>query len=215
MIHENFHSAVLKRIEWVEGILTVTFLNDKVFSYVVPDINTYYELAGAASIGGYYTKNIKGKFESFSFNPDKVNYTTMIKMQIIGHLGKDALVKNVNGKTVINFSVAHSERYKNAAGELVEKTTWADCAYWTDKVNVAPYLLKGTLVYVEGQPEADVFTSTGGVATATLRMRVGMVQLLGAKSENAAAPVANKQQAPTTSTPPPQAASAAVDDLPF
>ena len=40
----------------------------------------------------------------------------MIKMQVIGHLGQDATVNNVNGKSVINFSVAHSEKYKNKDG---------------------------------------------------------------------------------------------------
>ena len=37
----------------------------------------------------------------------------MIKMQIIGHLGQDSQVNDVNGKKVINFSVAHSEKFKN------------------------------------------------------------------------------------------------------
>ena len=35
---------------------------------------------------------------------------TMIKMQVIGNLGKDCLVNNVNGRTVINFCVAHTEK---------------------------------------------------------------------------------------------------------
>lgn len=33
-------------------------------------------------------------------------------MRVIGNLGKDAIANNVNGKTVINFSVASTERYK-------------------------------------------------------------------------------------------------------
>ena len=115
-------------------------------------------------------------------------------MQIIGHLGKDAIVKEVNGKNVINFSVAHSEKYKNAQGEQVTKSTWAECAYWTDKTGVVPYLVKGAQVYVEGQPEADAYTSKEGKAMGTLRLRVGNIQLLGggqATQDNAAAPVAN------------------------
>ena len=36
----------------------------------------------------------------------------MIKLQVIGNLGRDAVMNNVNGKTVINFTVAHSEKYK-------------------------------------------------------------------------------------------------------
>ena len=40
----------------------------------------------------------------------------MIKLQIVGNLGKDCIMKEVNGRNVINFSVAHTERYKDAQG---------------------------------------------------------------------------------------------------
>ena len=61
----------------------------------------------------------------------------MINLQVIGHLGNDANVNNVNGKTVVNFSVAHSEKWKDAQGNDKDKTTWVSCAYWSEKVNVA------------------------------------------------------------------------------
>ena len=77
----------------------------------------------------------------------------MIKLQVIGHLGRDAQVNNVNGKNVINFTVAHSERFKDAQGNQKDRTIWVDCAYWTDRTAVAPYLKKGTQVYAEGQPD--------------------------------------------------------------
>ncbi len=103
----------------------------------------------------------------------------MIKLQVIGNLGKDCIVKEVNGKTVINFSVAHSERYKDSQGNQKERTTWVECAYWTDKTAVAQYLVKGKTVYSEGFPEADAYTNKEGQVSATLRMRVQSIQLLG------------------------------------
>ena len=57
----------------------------------------------------------------------------MIKLQVIGNLGKDGTVNTVNGKNVINFSVAHTEKYRDAQGTQKERTTWVECAYWTDK----------------------------------------------------------------------------------
>ncbi len=145
----------------------------------------------------------------------------MIKLQIIGNLGKDCIVKEVNGKNVINFSVAHTERYKDSQGTQKERTTWVECAYWTDKTAVAPYLTKGRTVYAEGSPEAEAYTNKEGQAAATLRMRVQNVQLLGnnsgegqgAHSGNvtntgmAPRPVATSEVATTTVAP--------VDDLPF
>jgi single-strand DNA-binding protein len=103
----------------------------------------------------------------------------MIKLQIIGNLGADCIQKEINGKTVINFNVAHSEKYKDAQGNLKERTTWVNCAYWTDKTAVAQYLTKGKTVYAEGSPEADAYLNKDNQAAATLRMRVLNLQLLG------------------------------------
>ena len=108
----------------------------------------------------------------------------MIKLQVIGHLGKDCTTNVVNGKNVINFSVAHSERYKDATGNPIERTIWVDCAYWTERTAVAPYLKKGQLVYAEGTPEVRSYTKNDGTAGTSLTLRVLNVQLLGsAKGE--------------------------------
>lgn len=77
----------------------------------------------------------------------------MVKTLIIGHLGKDAVVNQVNGRTVINFNVAHTESYKDQQGAKIEKTLWANCSYWTDRTGIAPYLTKGKLIFVEGAPD--------------------------------------------------------------
>src|SRR3954467_8018771 len=114
--------------------------------------------------------------------------STMIKLQIIGHLGKDCVVNTVNGKNVINFTVAHTEKYRDSQGNNQEKTTWVDCAYWTDRTAISPYLTKGKQVFVEGQPEVRSFTRQDGTAGASLSMRVREVQLLGGRGESAGVP---------------------------
>jgi single-strand DNA-binding protein len=103
----------------------------------------------------------------------------MIKLQVIGNLGKDCVTNSVNGKSVINFSVAHTEKYKDASGMQKESTIWVECAYWTDRTAVAPYLKKGTQVYVEGAPELRTYTKGDGSFGASLSLRVLNVQLLG------------------------------------
>ncbi|TDX00590.1 single-stranded DNA-binding protein [Dinghuibacter silviterrae] len=108
----------------------------------------------------------------------------MIKLQIVGNLGRDGVLKEVNGKNVINFSVAHTERFRDASGNQQERTTWVDCSYWTDRTGVAPYLKKGTLVYAEGTPTAEAYTGRDGNAGVALRLRVFSLQLLGPSPRN-------------------------------
>jgi single-strand DNA-binding protein len=108
----------------------------------------------------------------------------MLKLQMIGHLGKDCTVNAVNGRNVINFSVAHSERFKDNAGTPREKTTWVECAYWTEKVAIVPYLRKGQLVHLEGVPDVRHFTRNDGTPGVALTLRVFGIQLLGTSKEN-------------------------------
>jgi single-strand DNA-binding protein len=156
----------------------------------------------------------------------------MIKLQIVGNLGKDCIVKEVNGQNVINFSVAHTERYKDRQGNQKERTTWVECAYWTDKTAVAQYLTKGKTVYAEGAPEAEAYMNKDNQAAATLRMRVQNIQLLGGSGGDAPAQQqsggsssynqgnqSNSSYSPASNNPVASAAASvasdAADDLPF
>ena len=123
----------------------------------------------------------------------------MIKLQIIGNLGKDCIVKEVNGKNVINFSVAHSEKFRDAQGVEKERTTWVECAYWIEKTNVAQYLTKGRTVYAEGYPQADAYANKDGQPAATLRMRVTNIQLLSSNNGGGEGG-STQQQYPTSNT---------------
>lgn len=100
-------------------------------------------------------------------------------MSVIGHLGKDAEMNTVGGKQVINFSVAHTEKYKDAQGQQREKTLWVDAAWWSDRAGILPYLKKGSQVYVDGQPDIRLWTGKDGKSGASLVLRVSTVQLVG------------------------------------
>ncbi len=145
----------------------------------------------------------------------------MIKMQVIGRLGKDCVVNTVNGKNVINFTVAHSEKYKDSQGINQEKTTWVDCAYWTDRTAISPYLVKGTQVYVEGNPEVRSFTRQDGTGGASLSLRVRDVQLLGSKADGGGVSSSSYSGAASTGSssagnvPAASEVTEPIDDLPF
>jgi single-strand DNA-binding protein len=144
--------------------------------------------------------------------------SNMIKLTAIGNLGKDAVLNNVNGKNVINFTVAHTEKFKDAQGNQKDKTIWVDCAYWTERVAIHPYLKKGTQVYVEGQPDVRSYTTKEGVNGATLSLRVASVQLLGSRpNEGGSGSTGSYQSAPISSGSAPAASEITepMDDLPF
>ncbi len=102
----------------------------------------------------------------------------MIKLTVIGNLGRDAVVRDAQGKSVISFSVAHTEKFKDSNGVQKDKTTWVECNYWSERVNLVPYLKKGNQVYVEGQPTIDVYENKEGQKVASVKLRVTQVQLL-------------------------------------
>ncbi|HZG25594.1 MAG TPA: single-stranded DNA-binding protein [Chitinophagaceae bacterium] len=147
----------------------------------------------------------------------------MIKLQVIGNLGKDCLTNNVNGKTVMNFSVAHTEKIKDAQGNLKDKTIWVECAYWSERTGVAPYLKKGTQVYVDGTPDLRTYTKNDGTTGTSLSLRVNTVQLIGGANKGgenmAEAPAMSGAASGTYSSQPKQASPGDInepmDDLPF
>lgn len=127
----------------------------------------------------------------------------MIQTTLIGNIGKDATTALVSGKNVINFSVGVTEKRKD--GESF--TLWVDCAYWTDKLNILPYLTKGTQVYVSGQPSVRTYVSNAGEPKASLVVRVNGIQLLGSTTRaEEAQPEVVKKTTPTETAP---------EDLPF
>lgn len=78
----------------------------------------------------------------------------MIKAMIIGNLGADAVVKNINGVDYTTFSVAHS--VKKSTGE--EKTTWIECLM-RGAGSLVQYLVKGQMVFVLGDFDANIYDS--------------------------------------------------------
>ncbi len=149
----------------------------------------------------------------------------MIKLQIVGNLGADCIQKEINGKSVINFNVAHTEKYKDQQGNVKERTTWVNCAYWTDRTAVAQYLKKGKQVYAEGTPEAEAYSNKENQPAATLRMRVRDLQLLGGNTDSNASGSYNSQASSaqnnsgssykTSNVAAPAEMDNAADDLPF
>lgn len=136
-------------------------------------------------------------------------------MDFIGHIGQDATVTVIDGnRKVINFSVAMTEKWKNAQGVQMEHTTWVRCSRFTDNAQVAEYLKKGTQVYVTGKPSTNPWQGQDGQLHADLQCVVMQVQLLGSKRTDQQ-PVAAGSAPAQQQTPGPADLTQPMDDLPF
>ncbi len=75
------------------------------------------------------------------------------RVQLIGHLGQDPETKyTATGTARTTFSVATSQRWKDADGQVQEATEWSRCVAWGALAEVcAQYVTKGSHVYVSGR----------------------------------------------------------------
>ncbi|MBF7092573.1 single-stranded DNA-binding protein [Flavobacterium sp. ALJ2] len=114
-------------------------------------------------------------------------------MNITGRLTADAQVRNVsNSKTVVNFSIAINDSYKNKAGERIEQVTYFECAYWLSP-KVAQILTKGSVVELTGKVSARAWTGSDGQPHAGLNFNTSQIKLHGGgkKAETAKALTGN------------------------
>jgi single-strand DNA-binding protein len=103
----------------------------------------------------------------------------MIKLIVSGRVGNDAEVKNVGDNTVCSFSVAHTEKVYGPNPS--EKVIWITCSIWGERgVKLAPHILKGTFVVVEGSGGINAYLNKNtGAAEAVIRCMVNSLEFGG------------------------------------
>lgn len=74
------------------------------------------------------------------------------RVQLIGHVGQEPEIKNLESGRVANFTIATNENYTNAKGEKVEQTEWHRVSAWGKTVDIIEkFLTKGSQVAIEGK----------------------------------------------------------------
>jgi len=75
------------------------------------------------------------------------------KAMLIGHLGTDPEMRvTPSGQSVVNFTLATNESFKDSGGNLQERTEWHRIVAWGKLAEICnQYLKKGRQVYVEGR----------------------------------------------------------------
>ena len=101
----------------------------------------------------------------------------MQQIQIIGYLGKDAVIRSTNGNDILVFNVCCSESYKKQNGEEVDKNTWYSCTY--RNTALAQYLKKGGQVMVQGELRAKTYQNDRRETLIDLSIQVSRIQLCG------------------------------------
>ena len=108
----------------------------------------------------------------------------MLQIQLVGHLGADCETKTADGREFTTYRVAHTERYKDQAGDVHETTTWVDCIM-DGHPSVANYLRRGTQVFVTGSASVRLYSSPKDKCMkAGLQVRVRNVELLGGRADD-------------------------------
>lgn len=109
------------------------------------------------------------------------------KIMLIGHLGKDPELKHTQaGKTFCTFSMATTEKWQDAAGQIQERTEWHNVSVWTKAATACSnYLAKGSLVFVEGKLQSREYEKDG-VKHRAWDVNAMNVVFLSRKSENGA-----------------------------
>ncbi len=75
------------------------------------------------------------------------------KAMLIGHLGNDPEMRvTASGQSVVNFTLATNESFRDSTGNMQERTEWHRIVAWGKLAEICnQYLKKGRQVYVEGR----------------------------------------------------------------
>lgn len=111
-------------------------------------------------------------------------FIIMLQSTLIGYLGADAVVKNINGKEFTTMRIANTTKWTDDAGNVHEETIWIDCNLnGTPAVN--EYLKKGQLVMVQGTTSLRVYSSAKDrCMKAGMTIHVRNIELLGSRTDD-------------------------------
>lgn len=109
------------------------------------------------------------------------------KVILIGNVGSDVTVKEVNNNKVANFSLATSERYKDKNGQQVVNTEWHRIEIWRAGAEIAEkYVKKGMLLYVDGKITTKNYEKDGvkHYVTSIIADNIRMLSIMNGNNEN-------------------------------
>jgi single-strand DNA-binding protein len=104
------------------------------------------------------------------------------KVLLIGNVVRDAEVVSVGEYTVLKFAVATNRKFKTR-GQIKEETEFHTIERWGGE-SVAPYLTKGTQVYIEGRIKTEKYKGKDGQDHISFKIAADVITLLGKSSSS-------------------------------
>ena len=103
------------------------------------------------------------------------------KVQLIGHVGQDPEVKDLEGgKKVANLTLATNDYYINDKGEKVENTEWHKVAAWGKIAEIIEkYVVNGKEIVVEGKLTHRSYEDKDGTKRYVTEVVANDILLLG------------------------------------
>ena len=139
-------------------------------------------------------------------------------VHLLGRVGKDVEVKDVNGTKCAIFTLATTEKYKDRNGEYQENTQWHNIVAWRQTADICEkFVKKGDQLFLIGKLTYRSWDGPSGEKKHITEIVVERVELLGSKNTAPVQPSAPQtQQRPQYKiTPLPAAGDPEDDDLPF
>ena len=119
----------------------------------------------------------------------------MNKVILIGRVGRNPQIKDINGAKCATFSLATSERYKDRNGNAQELTEWHNIVSWRATADIAVRFVKsGDQLCVEGKIKYRQWETDKGENRYSTDIVADRIQLLG--SRGASSEVMNDDDLP-------------------
>jgi single-strand DNA-binding protein len=149
------------------------------------------------------------------------------KVILLGNVGKDPEIRSTPGGTMVaNFTLATSDRQKDAQGNWQDRTEWHNLVAFTRTAEIVrDYVKKGTKLYIEGKIQTRSWDDKeSGAKRYRTEIIVNDLSLLsgrddggssGGYSRGGSSSSSAEQRQPAAQDDYSQAAEISDDDIPF
>ena len=125
------------------------------------------------------------------------------KVFLLGNVGKDPEIRSTAGGTIVaNFTLATSDRQKDAQGNWQDRTEWHNLVAFTRTAEIVrDYVKKGSKLYVEGKIQTRSWDDKeSGAKRYRTEIIVNDLSLLSGREEALRAAIAARSAAPRQAT---------------